>query len=210
MRQVRSAGVPGGERLRAEDTIAKRLDMETQRALVEEVRAVLERSPLVRPKTPNGMPMRVRVSAAGKLGWVGDGEYRYDPRDSWGNPWPPMPARWLEIANEVAGEHPWDSAIINWYDPDASLGWHQDRSEKNRTLPIVTISLGDAASWAIRKDEGFKMTKPSRAKIGSGDVTLLAGPTRGHHHSIERVIPEPLLSPLTVRGRISITIRVAG
>ena len=195
----------------AEDTVVGQLEPSVQKVLVEDVRRVLKQSPLVRPISKGGMPMRVRVSAAGDLGWVGDGEYRYDPVDSRGNAWPKMPPSWVEIANDACkAAYDWDSAIINWYDEGASLGWHQDRGEEDASLPIVTISLGDAASWAIRRDEGFKMTKPSRVKIGSGAVTLLAGETRSYYHSIERIIPEPLFSPLEVRGRISITIRVAG
>lgn len=193
--------------LKASGTVVRQLPLDVQRLLIEDVRGVLKQSPLVRPRTPGGHPMRVKVSAAGTLGWVGDGAYRYDRLDSSGNEWPPMPPAWKEIADEVAGQHHWDSAIINWYDEDASLGWHQDKSEADTSLPIVTISLGDAASWAIRKGE---LGKPSRVQIDSGAITLLAGETRNLYHSVERVIAAPLLSPLSKRGRISITIRVAG
>lgn len=193
---------------RATETIKATLALDLQVALISQVRDVLQQAPLVRPTTPNGMPMRVRVSAAGRLGWVGDGAYRYDERQKDGRPWPAMPEDWSEIATDVAGEHPWDSAIINWYDEDAALGWHRDQAEIDRSLPIVTISLGDACSWAIRADDRSPIT---RCRLESGDVTLLAGPTRDYLHTVERIIPAPLLSPLgTTRGRISITIRVAG
>jgi len=104
-------------------------------------------------------------------------------------------------------KYTWDSAIINWYDPEAALGWHRDQAELDRSLPIVTISLGDAASWAIREGPGQPI---SRCRLESGDVTLLAGITRPWLHTIERIIPAPLLSPLQTRGRVSITVRVAG
>lgn len=196
--------------LTAADTVVGQVEPYVQKILVHEVRKVLKQSPLVRPRTPNGMPMRVRVSAAGGLGWVGDGEYRYEGLDSRGKPWPEIPGLWVHLADQMAGVHKWDSAIVNWYDPDASLGWHQDKGELDLSLPIVTISLGDAASWAIRSDDDLAGEAPSRTKIGSGAVTLLAGPTRNYFHTVERIIPEPLFSPLEVRGRISITIRVAG
>lgn len=142
----------------AAQTIRDHLDLALQFKLVEQVRAVIEASPLVRPHTPNGLPMRVRVSAAGELGWVGDGAYRYSPRDRWGNPWPPIPAEWVEIADRVAAKVSprkvrWNSAIINWYAEDAALGMHQDLAEDDHTQPIVTISLGDAASWAVHLEE---------------------------------------------------------
>lgn len=192
----------------AQDTIVSRISLDQQRELVADVRSVCLLSPLVRPRTPNGLDMRVRVTAAGKLGWVGDGQYRYDEHDSRGQAWPPIPARWKRIADQVAGEHPWDSAIINWYAEGAALGWHRDLAERSHELPIVTISIGDAASWAVRADDESPI---SRCRLESGDVTLLAGETRLYLHTIERIIPSPLLSPLgTTRGRISITLRVAG
>lgn len=194
----------------AESTIRRRLDLETQRRLIEQVAEVHKVSPLQRLATPGGRAMKVRVSAAGRLGWTSDAQgYRYVDRDARGNPWPYMPFEWIEIANSVVAEpQPWDSAIVNWYSLDASLGWHVDRSEVDRSRPIVTISLGDSASWAIRAGEA---EPASRCVVRSGDVTVLEGVTRSWSHAIERIIPEPLLSPLGAdRGRLSITLRVAG
>lgn len=191
----------------AKKSVVDHLSPQEQRILVEDVRSILRKAPLVRPVTPNGTPMRVRVSAAGKLGWVGDGAYRYSDRQANGDEWPILPLRWAKIADDVAGKkHPWDSAIINWYDPDAALGWHRDLAEATRG-PIVTISLGDACSWAVRLDDESPI---SRTRLESGDVTLLDGPTRLHLHTVERIIPAPLFSPLKTRGRVSITIRKAG
>lgn len=178
-----------------------------QRLLLGDARDVLRQAPLVRPTTPGGAPMRVRVSAAGSYGWVGDGDYRYDPTQRGGRAWPALPARWTKVADDAVGKHPWDSAILNWYDADASLGWHQDLAERDHTLPIVTISLGDDCSWALRLDEDSPI---HRCQLESGAITVLEGNTRLAYHTIERIIPAPLLSPLgATRGRISITLRVA-
>ena len=192
---------------KAADTIATQIARCVQHELVDDVRHVIGLAPLVRPRTPSGQPMRVRVSAAGDLGWVGDGEYRYAERQAGGVAWPRMPERWAQIATAVAGSHPWDSAIINWYDADASLGWHRDQSEHDTSLPIVTISLGDSCSWAVRAHAEAPV---SRCRLETGHVTLLAGATRRYLHTVERIIPAPLFSPLQDRGRLSITIRVAG
>lgn len=189
------------------DTVCSQtLRISEQNRWVEQVRDIIKEAPLVRPHTPNGLPMRVRVSAAGALGWVGDGAYRYDETQKNGKAWPAIPSVWAEVASEVAGDQPWDSAIINWYDTDASLGWHQDKGERDLSLPIVTISLGDACSWAVQDDAG----KAHRTRLESGDITLLAGLDRNRMHTVERIISAPLLSPLRTRGRISITMRVAG
>lgn len=197
---------PAGHNLAAETVCNRQLSMREQAAWVEQIRAIVKDAPLVRPHTPNGLPMRVRVSAAGEFGWVGDGEYRYDRTQKNGNGWPMMPAEWVVLADEVAGAHSWDSAIINWYDLDASLGWHEDLNERDRSLPIVTVSLGDACSWAVKDDAG----KAHRTRLESGDITLLAGDNRNRMHTVERIIEAPLFSPLRTRGRISVTIRVAG
>lgn len=183
------------------------LSPEQQASMIEDVRLVISAAPLVRPSTPNGMPMRVRVSAAGDLGWVGDGAYRYSPTQRDGRPWPQMPGSWRALASEYAGgEQPWDSAIINWYEPGASLGWHSDGAEANTSFPIVTFSLGDSCSWAVSDEHGNN----HRARLETGAVTLLSGRTRNLAHTVERIIASPLFSPLKARGRISVTVRVAG
>ena len=193
----------------ARQSIRMSLDDHTQREVLRQARDVIRQAPLVRPRTNGGRAMRVRVSCAGELGWVGDGAYRYSPTQRDGKPWPSMPMLWAQIADDACGKHhEWDSAIINWYEPDAALGWHVDRAEKRRTFPIVTMSLGDAASWAVRipREEDVH-----RCRLESGQVTVLDGHLRHASHTIERIIAAPLLSPLgTTRGRVSITLRVAG
>ncbi len=182
------------------------LEREEQEAMISEVRGVLRAAPLVRPRTPSGMPMRVRVSAAGDLGWVGDGEYRYSATQAGGAKWPPMPERWRRLSTRFAGDHAWDSAIVNWYEPGASLGWHRDGAEADTSLPIVTFSLGDSCSWAVADENGNN----HRARLESGAVTVLKDATRNLAHTVERIIANPLFSPLSSRGRISVTVRVAG
>ena len=175
---------------------------------VEQVRDICRSAPLVRPRTAHTrQAMKVRVTAAGELGWVGDGRYRYERLDSRGRPWPPLPESWRALASRVAGEQKWDSAIINWYDSQASLGWHQDKDEFDVSLPMVTVSLGDACSWAVRMEVGSPI---SRVNLGSGGITVLEGPTRSAFHTVERIIHEPLFSPLANPGRVSVGIRVAG
>lgn len=192
----------------AEDSVRGHLDRVQILACIADATAVKRAAPMVRPRTPSGAPMRVKVSAAGDVGWVGDGTYRYSRRQRDGRPWPAIPSSWTWIANNIMGEtYDWDCAILNWYEEGAALGWHQDLAERDHSFPIVTISLGDSASWAMRLGEGEPV---HRCTVSNGDVTVLDGPTRLALHSIERIKPEPLLSPFgATRGRLSITMRVA-
>jgi len=183
------------------------LSSKEQSKWIGQVRGVLRAAPLVRPTMRDGTPFRVRISGAGKFGWVADGSYRYSPTQKNGQPWPAIPTDWIRVADEVAGEQPWDSAIINWYDENASLGWHGDINERDLTRPIVTVSIGDACAWAVREDGSSPIHE---TRLESGDITVLEGPTRDWLHTVKKIIADPLFSPLKTRGRISITLRVAG
>ena len=82
-----------------------------QSAMAEAVREVVRAAPLVRPVTPWGKPMSVRMTSAGRLGWVIErGRYRYAARHpETGAPWPPIPAPlipsagWCEASSGVNG-----------------------------------------------------------------------------------------------------------
>jgi len=197
----------------AAETIAMQLDHETQRDVAQAARDVCHAAALFRPRDARGNGMRVLVTAAGKLGFVGavpGRGYVYAPAHPRVGPWPPIPEVWISIANRVAGPHPWDSAILNWYAQGTALGWHRDQSERDTSLPIVTISLGWSASWAVRADEDAPIY---RCPLHSGDVTLLAGESRMWLHTIERIKDTgyPMLGRAPVEnGRLSITLRVAG
>lgn len=207
----------------AEDTVVDRLDQQTQLELVEQLAAVRREAPLLVMRTPNDLPMSVRVTAAGDLGWTSGPEgYRYvAEHPETGKPWPAIPRLWTEIADRVIAARQlapveWDSAIVNFYGPGASLGWHRDQSERDTSQPIVTISLGDAATWAVRR-QFYEASETTRCRLESGDVTLLAGASRSWMHTIERVHPSAQgqlfgqpFSPLSGPGRVSITLRRAG
>jgi alkylated DNA repair protein (DNA oxidative demethylase) len=190
------------------ETVAMQLGRDVQLLMIEEVRSIVRDAPLRVPLTRGGRPMRVKVSAAGELGWTADGTgYRYSSRQADGRPWPAIPKTWLDIADQVAGSQPWDSAILNWYPENGSLGFHQDKDEVDLTRPIVTLMVGDPCTWSVKE---FERSKPTSCRLESGSVTLLAGITRNYFHAVTKIIADPLFSPLKTRGRISVTIRVAG
>ena len=65
------------------------LDVESQRAMVDDLREVARRAPFFSPQTPYGKPMSVRMTSAGDYGWLSDTQgYRYAPTHPNGTPWP--------------------------------------------------------------------------------------------------------------------------
>ena len=63
-----------------------------QAALVADLRDVVARAPLFSPMTPYGKPMRVKMTSAGRYGWVSDRRgYRYSQTHPSGMAWPAIP-----------------------------------------------------------------------------------------------------------------------
>jgi DNA oxidative demethylase len=126
------------------------LDPAAQRALVEDIRAVVEAAPLYTPEMPKtGKPMSVRMTNCGVLGWVTDRErgYRYQPTHPvTGDPWPAIPPRLLDLWREVADyPHAPEACLVNFYADTARMGLHQDRDERDLAAPATTAFSGSAA-----------------------------------------------------------------
>ena len=89
------------------------------------------------------------------------------------------------------------------------MGSHQDRDEHDFTAPLVSISLGDTATFHIG---GSKRTDPkTRIKLLSGDVLVMGGPARLAFHGVDRVHAGTSKLDLTAFGadccRINLTMR---
>lgn len=189
------------------------LDPERQERLLERCREVLRDAPLVRPVTAWGKPMTVRMSSAGRVGWVIDrGRYRYaDRHPVTGEPWPAIPPEVLEIWHDFSGwpDGP-DSCLINWYGPEARMGLHQDKDEGRFDAPVLSISLGDPARFRMGGTERGGRTQS--VILNSGDVVVMGGEARLAYHGIDRIItdgpPGPLAARMAGRGRINLTLRV--
>ena len=183
------------------------LDGEAQKALVGELRAVVAAAPLFRPVTRWGKEMSVRMTSAGRCGWVSDRRgYRYEPRHPSGVPWPPIPESVLSIWRDVTGlARTPDCCLVNWYEARARMGLHQDRDEADFSWPVVSISLGDDGLFRVG---GTERSDPTASHwLRSGDVAVLEGAARLAFHGIDRVRAGS--STLLERGgRINLTLRV--
>lgn len=193
------------------------LDQQAQTELVQEIRAVLKAAPLFQPTMPRtGKPLSVRMSNCGPLGWVADRSgYRYQGEHPMtGSPWPAIPPMLLDVWDAVApelsgpgapesGARP-EACLINWYEPDAKMGLHQDRDEQNLNAPVVSISLGDEALFKLG---GVKRGgKTQSIRLTSGDVLVLGGPARLCYHGVSRIYPGTS-TLLDAPGRINLTLR---
>lgn len=184
------------------------LDAQGQGALLAALRPVVAAAPLLRPVTRWGRPMSVRMTAAGRLGWVIDrGRYRYSPvHPDTGAPWPAIPPEALAVWRAVSG---WpgdpDCMLLNWYGEGARMGLHRDADENAYDAPVVSVSLGDPGLFRVG---GPARSDPTRSVwLSSGDVAILGGPARLAHHGVDR-IRFGAGSLLEGGGRINLTFRV--
>lgn len=184
------------------------LSRSAQQAMLEQLRTVIAEAPLMRFTTSWGKPMSVRMTSAGRLGWVIDrGKYRYaDRHPETGTPWPPIPDSVLRVWRDISG---WasdpDCCLINWYGEGTRMGLHQDKDEGDFAAPVVSISLGDPARFRMGGPERKGETRSTR--LNSGDVVVMGGEARLAYHGVDRVMfGEGSLLP--DGGRINLTLRV--
>lgn len=185
------------------------LSVSGQAELLSQVLSAVQTAPFYRPVTPGGRPFSVEMTCLGPLGWVSDrAGYRYQPvHPVTGAPWPPMPERLTDLWRALADwPEPPDACLVNLYRGSARMGLHQDLDEQDQGAPVLSISLGDTATFRIGPAGGG----PTRTlRLASGDVCALTGPARLARHGIDRVIAgSSTLVP--GGGRINLTLRKAG
>lgn len=185
------------------------LDAAAQALLLADIRACVQAAPLFTPTMPRtGTPFSVRMSNCGTLGWVSDKArgYRYQTtHPDTGRPWPAMPEHLLSVWREVT-RYPVDpeACLINFYDRGTNMGSHQDRDEQDQAAPVVSISLGDEATFHVGgTTRGHAKT---RLRLASGDVLVLEGESRFAFHGIDKVHSGTSLL-LKDGGRINLTLR---
>jgi DNA alkylation damage repair protein AlkB len=147
------------------------------------------------PTVRGGRQMSVGMLCLGKH-WNGM-TYSYESRrsDFDGLPVPPIPGRFAELARAAATDAGFtmlpDLCIMNFYTSDAKMGVHQDKDERPDTIaagiPIVSVSLGDAARFVIG---GLSRRDPTQPLVlRSGDVLVMGGPSRLRYHGVTRILP---------------------
>ena len=182
-------------------------------ALLRTVEQVTATAPLRHLVTPGGYSMSVAMSNCGELGWTSSRTgYRYTRADPMSDqPWPAMPACFVELAARAAAMAGFDdfrpdACLVNCYQPGARLSLHQDRDESDMKAPIVSVSLGLPAVFLFGTTQ--RSERPARYRLAHGDVAVWGGPARLAYHGVA-----PLADgdhALLGRRRINLTFRHAG
>jgi DNA alkylation damage repair protein AlkB len=191
----------------------RRLPLDAQRELWSMCRALADGPvPMYTPTVRGGRKMSVGMLCLGKH-WNGLTYTYEDMRSDFdGLAVPPLPARFAGIARAAAADAGFemtpDLCIMNYYSSAAKMGVHQDKDERPETIaagiPIVSVSLGDAARFVIG---GLSRKDPmSPVVLRSGDVLVMGGPSRLRYHGVTRILagtaPEG-----TGPGRFNLTFR---
>jgi DNA oxidative demethylase len=168
--------------------------------------------PMYTPTVRGGRKMSVGMLCLGRH-WNAL-TYSYEPtRSDFDHlPVPPIPDDMRALAERAAADagfamHP-DLCIMNRYGAESRMGVHQDKDERPETLaagiPVVSVSLGDAARFVIG---GLTRKEPTRPIVlRSGDVLVMGGPSRLRFHGVTRILPGTAPEELGP-GRFNLTFR---
>jgi DNA oxidative demethylase len=190
-----------------------RLPQHEQRDLWRMCRELAEGPvPMYVPTVRGGRRMSVGMLCLGRH-WNGLTYAYEDRRSDYDNQAvPPVPDRFAALAVAAAGDAGFalrpDLCILNFYDGAAKMGVHQDKDERPETIaagvPIVSVSLGDAARFVVGGLARRDATQP--LILRSGDVLVMGGPSRLRYHGVTRILPGTAPAGLGP-GRFNLTFR---
>lgn len=220
--RLRESGVLLMRRFLNDDARRGELDVPTATQVLEAARMVKRQAPLFRPRMFDGTPFRYRMTNCGVTGWlatpdprecvtaVKEGYYYSEINPYNGRPWPEMPDAISRAAIAGARLAGWEgfrpeACLINLYcTARENLGIHQDRTERNLRPPVVSLSLGDTGVFQI--GGATKHVPLETIYLESGDLIVLAGPSRMFFHKFERLL-SGTSDALNGGGRLNLTIR---
>lgn len=157
--------------------------------LLADIQRISSLAPFRHMVTPGGFAMSVAMTNCGTYGWITDRRgYRYEEQDPLtGRDWSPMPQSFLSLATTAAEEAGYpdflpNACLINRYEPGAKMALHQDKDEKDFSMPIVSVSLGLPVAFQFG---GARRTDPvMKHQLQHGDVVVWGGPSRLFFHGV--------------------------
>lgn len=192
--------------------VVRKLDIDTQIQLLEECRKIVSSAPLFQKTMPTGANFKYLCTSAGDYGWMSDRKgYRYEEHHPiTQQKFPPIPDIIRDLSIEIVENLGYkinpQSALINWYTEDSTLGLHQDKTEES-LAHVVSFSLGDDCLFTIG---GLKRTgKKRNITLHSGDILVMGGEDRLVFHGVKKIIPNTAPPELEMKqsGRVNITVR---
>ena len=190
-----------------------RLSADAQRELWRMCRELADGPvPMYTPTVRGGRKMSVGMLCLGKH-WNGL-TYSYEDcrSDFDGLAVPAIPTRFADVAQRAAADAGFqmqpDLCIMNFYSESARMGVHQDKDERQETIaagiPIVSVSLGDAARFVVG---GLSRREPTQPlMLRSGDVLVMGGESRLRYHGVTRIL-QGTAPEGTGPGRFNLTFR---
>jgi DNA oxidative demethylase len=181
--------------------------------LLRELHKIIRHAPFRHLVTRGGSTMSVATTNCGRLGWISDRRgYRYtevDPNSD--EVWPAMPRVFCQLATEAAAKAGFshaipDACLINQYRVGSRLSLHQDKNERDFSMPIVSVSLGMSAVFLFggpRRED-----KAMRVPLSHGDIAVWGGEDRLRFHGVLPLDGAP--HPALGAQRINLTFRKAG
>jgi DNA alkylation damage repair protein AlkB len=168
--------------------------------------------PMYTPTVRGGRKMSVGMLCLGRH-WNGT-TYTYEEcRSDFDNlPVPAIPDVLGDLARQAASDASFemqpDVCIMNFYNLESRMGVHQDKDESRTSIaagvPIVSVSLGDAARFVVGGSTRREPTRP--IVLRSGDVLVMGGASRLRFHGVTRILPGTAPEG-TGPGRFNLTFR---
>lgn len=204
--------IPSDVPLGQQAVVLRGLALPDADVILAELNAIFAAAPLRHMVTPGGFRMSVGLTNCGALGWTTDLHgYRYTDRDpQTALPWPDMPTSFLLLAQRAADRAGFadfqpDACLINRYLPGARMSLHQDKNEQDFSAPIVSVSLGVAATFLFGGRQ--RSDRAQRVVLQHGDVVVWGGVDRLRYHGVAAL--KDATHPVLGNARINLTFRRA-
>ncbi len=125
----------------------------------------------------------------------------------------PIPKKLKDLCHEILDTcYPWpdysvETALINYYTTDSSMGIHVDKDEENHSAPVIGLSFGSTCRFFYEDQSG----ELKDVKIPGNSVYIFGNSARLMRHGLGSIYSKSL-SPgsegyLKNKERINLTIR---